>query len=212
MKNLFENEEIKTIEDYLKRFIEFSDMFNTMEIKSLLLYYYHDLENRTSFSFDNFKDKESYYINYLYENKNFEKENLFKMLNSIGDCELISEIIFRSFKENKDFREFITFLYYLTEENFIEFFIFFILSIMKYDFLKNNKFNLDLFSKDKEFCSTDNSDRKGDLEFKKFKEYKFNVCECPNETEKEININKKEKCEKIIYIEMENLRYHFGLY
>jgi hypothetical protein len=209
---------------------ELSGYLNSIKIKSLILYYNHDLENRTSY---NFKEKEnSLYINYMYENKNFDKQVFFQMIGIMVNYENLQKIIEENFISNKEWKEFLKFLNYLSENNFMEIFLLFIFSSLKYEMIKNNKFNFNIFNTKNSFCSVDsqkNTEKKeqDNNEIKKFKELNFNICKCKdddiynndnklNNDEKseleKVKINLEDKCQKILLIEMESLRAHLGIF
>lgn len=222
-----------------KAITDLSGYMNSIKIKSLILYYNHDLENRTSY---NFKEKEnSLYINYVYENKNFDKQAFFEMIGIMVNYENIQKIIEENFISNKDFREFLTFLNYLSENNFMELFLLLIFSSLKYEMIKNNKFNLNVFNTNNSFCDVDSKKNKqgkdnekekdnmhvSEMDIKKYKEFNFNICKCKDEdiynVDNGINNHQKaklekvkdnleSKCQKILLIEMENFRTHLGMF
>lgn len=198
------------------------------------------MENRTSY---NFKEKEnSLYINYTYENKNFDKQVFFQMLGIMVNYENIQKIIEENFVSNKDFKEFLTFLNYLSENNFMELFILFIFSSLKYDMLKNNKFNLSVFNTNNSFCDVSSNEIKDgekdkdkindksrvtEDEIRKYKQFNFNICKCRDEDiynkkneltndqrvkMEKVKGNLEDKCQKILLIEMENFRTHLGMF
>lgn len=191
------------------------------------------MDNRTSY---NFKEKENgLYINYIYENKNFDKKVFFQMLGIMLNYENLQKIIEEKFVNNKNFKEFLIFLNYLSENNFMELFFLLICSTLKYDMLKNNKFNFNVFDTNKNVCNLDLvEDRENKIknyplgdDFKKYREYDFNVCKCRDEDiynklnnfniEEKVKLEKvknrlEDKCQKILLIEMENFRTHLGMF
>lgn len=168
----------------------------------------------------------------MYENTNFDKKVFFQMIGIIVDYENLQKIIEENFDQNNDFKEFLKFLNYLSENNFMELFFLLIFSSLKYDMIKNNKFNLNIFNTSNSFCGSNSNPDKvknqiTDIDIKKFKEFNFNICKCndndiynndnyfnkdqKNKLEK-VRINLEDKCQKILLIEMENFRTHLGIF
>jgi hypothetical protein len=97
-------------------------MVNDIRIKSLLLNYYYDLENRCDFTLDDSYSKE--FIKYDYDNTNISKEEIFK---PIKDYSLqLKKVFFTEVENHPSLKDFLKFLYYLDEKNFVDFFTFFI--------------------------------------------------------------------------------------
>ncbi len=147
----------------------------------------------------------------------------------------LQKIIENFYNTNNDFKDFLKFLNYISEQNFIELFFLLIFSTLKYEMLKNNKFDFSVFKMNNKFCKIGSKEElQKDFDFsditedylKTYKDYKFNKCNCyghifdknnnPNSEEKsklfEIKSNLNEKCQKIIFIEMENFRNHLGIF
>lgn len=235
MKIIFYDNKIKSFDELIAKTInDLSGYLNSIKIKSLILYYNHDLENRTSY---NFTHKEnSLYIDYNYENKNFNKDVFFQMIGIMLNYDNLKIIIENNYNSNKEFKEFLKFLNYISEDNFMELFFLFIFSSLKYEMLKNNKFNFSLFNMNNPFCDI-NSKAEAEKAFdshqitendlKRYKDYKFNICKCNDEdiynknnnfnlVQKfnldKIKTNLEDKCQKILLIEMENFRNHLGIF
>ncbi len=93
---------------------------NTIELKSLLLYYYHDLENRIS------KHHREEYIKYKHDNTNFTKDELFTPLIEITDS--YREMLLNEIKGNEDSFNLFKFLFYTDEKYFVDYFTFFMIA------------------------------------------------------------------------------------
>lgn len=114
---------IKTFEAYLDSFIENIHLLNDFKIKSQLLYYNNDLENRSSFHLDEEHSKE--FIKYANDNVDITKEIIFE---NIKDIVYQYLDLIASKMGNKDLKDFLKFCFYLDQVHFIEMFFFFILA------------------------------------------------------------------------------------
>lgn len=232
--NIYYDNKINTFDDFIKTIIEkLSSYLNSKKIKSLILYYLNDLENRTSFLF---KQREnSQFIQYDLENSSFDIKIFFDLVSLNTNYENFENIFETNFLKNNDFKQFLTFLNYSSENNFVEIFIFLIISSLKYEMLKYNKFNIELFNKNKAFCGqnikdTIKAESANEIDvIKMYKTSYFNKCKCYIKNNEDISRSNKlnnceeieniqnensdsPKCLKILLIEMENIRYHLGLY
>ena len=113
------------------------NLFNDIQSKSLILYYYHDLENRTSFLYN-----EEFYKDYIkYENDNVDitKGNILKNVKIISDG--LVDVYLSHLQSSKEFQKFFMFLYYLDKENFVDFFTLLILAYLDYSNVKITNFS-----------------------------------------------------------------------
>lgn len=94
---------------------------NDIQIKSILLNYYVDFENRCSFIMEDKYYQE--FVKYNLDNFHFSKEEIFEPLKSYSIK--LREIILEEYENNIDLKDFLKFLFYLDNKNFIEFLIFF---------------------------------------------------------------------------------------
>jgi len=113
------------------------NLFNDVQSKSLILYYYHDLENRTSFlhNEDFYKD----YIKYDHDNVDITKQNIFKNVKILSGG--LVDVYLSHLQSSKEFQKFFVFLYYLDKENFVDFFTLLILAYLDYSNVKITKFS-----------------------------------------------------------------------
>ncbi len=112
--------------DFIELFLSKLSEMNKIEIKSLLLYYYHDLENRIC------NNNREEYINYKHGNVNFTKEQLFSPIRDLSNSyrnELLQRI-----KNNENTFTLVKFLFYIDEVYFKEFLTFFM--IAAFDIIK----------------------------------------------------------------------------
>jgi hypothetical protein len=106
---------------------------NTTHIKSLILYYYHDLENRTSYS----QRDEDEFIKYSHNNTHFDKIEILKHFSEI--TRNFIGIYKAQYAGNEEVAQFIQFLYYLDSKYFLDVLTFLIVScfdevlLIKYD-------------------------------------------------------------------------------
>ncbi len=113
-------------------------LFNDFQSKSQILYYYHDLENRTSFIFD----EEFYqnYIKYEHDNVDITKENIFKDVKVISTY--LNDVYLSHLQSCEEFKKFFVFLYYLDKENFVELFTLLILAYLDFSNVKLSNFSI----------------------------------------------------------------------
>ena len=118
-----ESRQNSSIEHYFQCFITNSEMLNDIRIRSLLLSYYNELENRSSFLFNEEYTKE--FIKYSNDNVDISKEQIFKCVNHI--TEKFSKILLKEMQvESSNLPEFIKFLFYLDNKLFVDFLTFFV--------------------------------------------------------------------------------------
>jgi hypothetical protein len=99
-------------------------LFNTIEIKSLILYYYHDLENRTSY----IQQNEELFIKYNYgDNLHICKEDIFKHL--IPVTKQLRESYEQGYSTDIQIRELFKFLYYLDNKYFLDILTLFLITV-----------------------------------------------------------------------------------
>ena len=123
------------LSNYLKTFINNIELFNDIRSKSQILYYHHDLENRSSFILNEEFCKE--YIKYEHDNTDITKDKIFRDLKTISDN--LINVYFEFMNTNDKLKSFFVFLFYLDDKNFLEFFTLMMLAYLDYsniDFTK----------------------------------------------------------------------------
>ena len=125
------------LSNYLKTFINNIELFNDIQSKSQILYYHHDLENRSSFILNEEFCKE--YIKYEHDNTDITKDIVFGDLKSISDN--LIHVYFESLNTNDQLKNFFVFLFYLDEKNFLEFFTLMLLAYLDYSNINFTKFS-----------------------------------------------------------------------
>lgn len=106
----------KIFENFVNAFEDNISLFNDMQSKSQILYYHHDLENRSSFMLDDEFLKD--YIKYEHDNVDITKEIILKDIKNISDH--ILHLYLSKVESNEEFKKFFIFLYYLDKENFVD--------------------------------------------------------------------------------------------
>jgi hypothetical protein len=136
MKSIFNNMELElnsitssnsnnlSIKNLMKTIFSYSKELNDIKIKSLFVYYNHDLENRSSFLLD--EKHMNNFIKYKKDNLDISKEIIFKEFSIISN--LLIGMIIEEYETNNSFKELIKFLYYLDSEHFIELFSMFLVA------------------------------------------------------------------------------------
>jgi hypothetical protein len=97
-------------------------MFNDIRIKSLLLNYYYDLENRCSFTLSDEYCKE--FIKYNNDNIDISKDEIFKPIKQYSNK--YKKVLASEIENHPTLKDFLKFLFYIDEKNFVDFFTFFI--------------------------------------------------------------------------------------
>jgi hypothetical protein len=107
----------------LKEIIHNFGLFNSIDIKSMLIYYYHDLENRTSY----IQTNEDLFIKYTSDNIHINKEDIFLPLRGYTEKALV--VYKDTYLSDNNVKELISFLYYLDNKYFLDILTLFMLTV-----------------------------------------------------------------------------------
>lgn len=209
---------------FIEKIIENSSSYlNSIKIKSLILHYINNLESR---NLSTFKDTEKC------QNSNLVIKLLLNKITPLLDFEKLQNVFETKFLYDNEFKEFFIFLNYLSENNFVEIFLLFIISSLKSEMSEHNKFKLQIFSKTKAFSASDIKNgnesnlhnrktrilKRGkscDFNYHKFEEKcldkEINEIKYIKNFKKEFEINETEIFQKVLLIEISNFRYYLGL-
>ncbi len=116
------------IEEYLKCVIKQISSLNNINVKSLLIYYNNDLENRCSHKIEdeNSINGNDEFIKYDHDNTDITKDVIFSNLKEISS--LASKIIIKELDTNIELKEFIKFMYYMDSKYFMDIFSLFLVA------------------------------------------------------------------------------------
>jgi len=116
------------IEEYLNCVIKQISSLNNINVKSLLIYYNNDLENRCSHKIEdeNSINGINEFIKYDHDNTDITKHVIFSNLKEISS--LASKIIIKELDTNLELKEFIKFLYYMDSKYFMDIFSLFLVA------------------------------------------------------------------------------------
>jgi hypothetical protein len=136
----FEMEEI-TLESYFSVVLKNIQSLNDVRIKSLFIYYNHDLENRSSFNFE--EENCTEFIKYKHDNFDVTKETLYANLKDSSTN--LTKLIYNQINTNPGLKEFLKFLFYLDNRHFVDLFTLFIM--VNFENLKSSNIHTTLINK-----------------------------------------------------------------
>ena len=133
----YEMEEI-TLENYFSVVLNNIQSLNDVRIKSLFIYYNHDLENRSSFHFE--EENCTEFIKYNHDNFDVTKETIYAYLKDAST--ILTKHIYNQIETNPGLKEFMKFLFYADNRHFVDLFTLFIM--VNFEKLKSSKMHTTL--------------------------------------------------------------------